>query len=93
MMVALGARRVGHYMLISAHRRAPASILSPFMYSQLVWAGALGYLVFADVPNRWTLTGASIVIASGLYLLLRERRTQPPVAPEQARLTKSRRPA
>jgi drug/metabolite transporter (DMT)-like permease len=82
LMVALGALGAfGHFMLISAHRHAPASVLSPFMYSQLVWAGALGYLVFANVPSRWTLAGAAIVIASGLYLLHRERRTQTPVAP------------
>ena len=54
------------------------------MYSQLVWAGALGYLVFGDVPSRWTLAGAAIVIASGLYLLHRERAgPQPPVAPSK----------
>jgi drug/metabolite transporter (DMT)-like permease len=64
----------GHYLLIAAHRLAPASLISPFMYTQLVWAITLGYLVFHDVPNVWTLTGASIVIASGLYLLNRERK-------------------
>ena len=53
---------------------APASVLSPFIYTQLIWATTLGYLVFADVPSRWTLGGAAIVIASGLYLLYRERK-------------------
>jgi drug/metabolite transporter (DMT)-like permease len=73
-MVAIGAfGALGHYLLIAAHRLAPAPILAPFIYSQLVWMVALGYLVFGDVPNRWTLVGASIVIASGLYLLFRER--------------------
>jgi drug/metabolite transporter (DMT)-like permease len=47
-------------------------VLSPFIYTQLVWAIALGYLVFADVPNGWTLAGAGIVVASGLYILHRE---------------------
>ena len=68
---ALGA--VGHYFLIVAHRHTPASVVSPFMYTQLVWVTMLGYLVFGDLPNRWTLIGAAIVIASGLYLLHRER--------------------
>jgi drug/metabolite transporter (DMT)-like permease len=73
-MVAIGAfGALGHYLLIAAHRLAPAPILAPFIYSQLVWMVALGYLVFGDLPNRWTLLGASIVIASGLYLLFRER--------------------
>jgi len=74
LMVATGAlASIGHFLLIVAHRLAPASVLSPFIYSQLVWTVALGYVVFADVPNRWTMTGAGIVIASGLYLLHRER--------------------
>jgi drug/metabolite transporter (DMT)-like permease len=63
----------GHYMLIAAHRLAPASLLSPFIYSQLVLVIALGYAVFGDVPDAYTLAGASIVIASGLYVLHRER--------------------
>jgi drug/metabolite transporter (DMT)-like permease len=74
LMVAVGVfGAVGHYLLIVAHRLTPASVLSPFMYTQLLWAGALGYLVFHDVPNKWTLTGAGIVVGSGLYLLHRER--------------------
>ena len=51
-MGALGS--VGHYLLIAAHRRAPASVLSPFIYTQIVWAITLGYLVFANMPTRWT---------------------------------------
>jgi drug/metabolite transporter (DMT)-like permease len=74
LMLATGAlASIGHYLLIVAHRLAPASVLSPFIYSQLVWTVGLGYFVFADVPNRWTMAGAGIVIASGLYLLHRER--------------------
>ena len=64
---------LGHYFLIAGHRLAPASVLSPFIYSQLAWTTALGYVVFADVPNQWTMAGAAIIIASGLYLLHRER--------------------
>jgi drug/metabolite transporter (DMT)-like permease len=74
LMIATGAlASIGHYLLIVAHRLAPASVLSPFIYSQLAWTTALGYVVFGDVPNRWTVAGATIVIASGLYLLHRER--------------------
>jgi drug/metabolite transporter (DMT)-like permease len=64
----------GHWLLVLAHARAPASVLAPFIYTQLLWSLMLGYLVFGDVPNRWTLIGASIVIGSGLYLLAQERR-------------------
>ena len=56
-------------------------MLSPFIYTQLVWATTFGYLVFANVPSRWTLAGAAIVVASGLYLLNRERKVTGTVAP------------
>lgn len=64
---------VGHWMLILAHRIAPAAVLAPFIYSQIVWMIALGWLVFGQLPDRWTFAGAGVVIASGLYLLYRER--------------------
>jgi len=62
----------GHYLLIAAHRLAPAAVLSPFIYTEIVLVILTGFLVFGDVPNRWTLTGAAIVVASGLYILHRE---------------------
>lgn len=64
---------LGHWLLILAHQRAPASMLSPFNYSQIVWMVALGWFVFGQIPDRYTFIGAGIVIASGLYLLYRER--------------------
>jgi drug/metabolite transporter (DMT)-like permease len=64
---------IGHYLLIRAHRLAPAAVLAPFIYGEIVWMIALGFLVFGDVPNHWTLSGVVIVILSGLYLLYRER--------------------
>ncbi|MBV9970601.1 MAG: DMT family transporter [Xanthobacteraceae bacterium] len=67
----------GHYLLIVAHRHAPPSLLSPFIYTQLVWVVALGYLVFGDVPDGWTLVGAAIVVGSGLYIFHRERASGP----------------
>jgi drug/metabolite transporter (DMT)-like permease len=63
----------GHWLLVLAHARAPAAILAPFIYSQIVWMLALGYILFGDWPDSWTFVGAGIVIASGLYLLSRER--------------------
>jgi drug/metabolite transporter (DMT)-like permease len=77
LMLAMGVfGTIGHFMLIAAHRLAPATVLAPFVYTQLVWVIALGYLVFSDVPNNWTLSGSAIVIASGLYLLYRERKVK-----------------
>ena len=75
MLVGIGVLgSVGHFFMISAHRLAPASVLSPFIYTQLVWVVILGYLVFDHVPNELTMVGAAIVISSGLYLLYRERK-------------------
>jgi drug/metabolite transporter (DMT)-like permease len=65
---------LGHYLLILAHRDVPASVLAPFSYTQIIGMVALGYLVFGHVPSAWTFAGASIIIASGLYLLAEERR-------------------
>jgi drug/metabolite transporter (DMT)-like permease len=64
----------GHFCLIAGHKLAPASVLSPFVYTQLIWVVILGYLVFDHVPTGWTIAGAAMVIGSGLYLLYRERK-------------------
>lgn len=75
LMVLIGALGSGgHYLLIRGHRLAPASTLAPFIYTQMVWTTALGFLVFGDVPHRWTVVGGLIVVSSGLYLLNRERK-------------------
>jgi len=77
LLLAVGAfGSVGHFLLILAHDRAPASVLSPFMYTQLLWATIFGYLVFDNIPGPWTLVGAFIVISSGLYLLYREQKSR-----------------
>jgi drug/metabolite transporter (DMT)-like permease len=67
---------LGHWLLILAHRSAPAPVLAPFIYLGLIWMSAAGFLVFGDVPTWWTLSGAAVVILSGLYLLARERKVQ-----------------
>jgi drug/metabolite transporter (DMT)-like permease len=75
LMVLIGALgSMGHYLLIVGHRLAPASVLAPFIYTQVVWTTTLGFLVFGDVPQRWTIAGGLIVVSSGLYLLNRERK-------------------
>jgi drug/metabolite transporter (DMT)-like permease len=65
----------GHYLFLHAYRLAPASTVSPFLYLQLITMVSFGYLVFGDVPDLWTLAGASIIVASGVYLVHRERMT------------------
>lgn len=73
-VLAMGvAGSFGHYLLIQAHRLTPASVLAPFSYTQIIWMIILGYVLFGDVPDLWTIVGASIVVASGLFVFLRER--------------------
>jgi drug/metabolite transporter (DMT)-like permease len=63
----------GHYFLTIAYSQAPAAIVSPFNYTQLIGAAILGYFVFHDLPDLWTWVGAAVIIASGLYIGYRER--------------------
>ena len=63
----------GHYTLIRALSHAPAAIVAPLGYTSLLWSTSLGYLVFGNLPDAWTLAGAGIIIGSGLYVLRRER--------------------
>ncbi|MGF7158952.1 drug/metabolite transporter (DMT)-like permease [Rhodoligotrophos appendicifer] len=73
MLLVGGIGGVGHQLLIHAHRLAPAPVLAPFSYSQIVFMVVFGYFIFNDVPDRWTIAGGLIVIGSGLYLFYRER--------------------
>ncbi len=66
---------LGHYIFILAYRHAPASTLAPFIYFGLITHTALGYLIFGQLPDGWTIAGAMIVIASGVYLVHREHVT------------------
>lgn len=61
-----------HFCLIRAFRSAPASLVVPFSYSSLIWATLFGFAVFGTLPDQWTLLGASLIIASGLYIFYRE---------------------
>lgn len=63
---------VSHFCLIRAFKNAPASLVVPFSYSSLLWATLFGFAVFGALPDRWTLAGASLIIASGLYIFYRE---------------------
>lgn len=64
---------LGHYWLIGAYQRAPASLLTPFTYLQLVWVTLLGYVVFDQFPEAGSLAGILVIAASGLYLARAER--------------------
>jgi S-adenosylmethionine uptake transporter len=69
-MSALGF--AGGLLIIAAYKAADAAIVAPMQYSQLLWAAVFGYFIFAEFPDLWTWVGAAIIIASGLYIVLRE---------------------
>ncbi|NDP42802.1 MAG: DMT family transporter [Aromatoleum sp.] len=70
---------LGHFLFILAFRRAPASGLAPFTYMQIVWATLIGWLVFGQFPDPFTLAGMGVIAGSGLLIALHERRrAQPP---------------
>ncbi|MDP6109340.1 MAG: DMT family transporter, partial [Rhodospirillales bacterium] len=76
MMAAMGGcAALGHYLLIKAFDHAPASVLAPFGYSKIVMATVIGFFFFGDFPNTWTWVGVGVIIASGVYISLREGRT------------------
>jgi len=65
---------VGHFCLIECFRHAEAAVVVPFKYATIVWATMLGFLIWGDVPDGWTIAGGTIVIGSGLYIIRRETR-------------------
>ena len=66
---------VGHYLLIRAYDYANATLLAPFTYSAIVWAVLLGFLLFGQLPDGWSVAGMLIIVASGLFLAGRQRLT------------------
>lgn len=62
----------GYWCINRGLQLAPASVITPFNYASIVWATALGYLVFHEIPTPAMLTGAAIIVAAGLYIVLRE---------------------
>ena len=59
-------------LMIEAFRRGEAAVVAPFKYTSLIWALIMGFLVFGEFPNTWTLIGAAIIMSAGLYVLHRE---------------------
>lgn len=78
------ASTAGQWIVVLAFRYADASVLAPFSYTQLVWVSVLGFFVFGEIPDLWTIAGAAVIVCSGLYTAHRERvrRLQTPVEAE-----------
>jgi drug/metabolite transporter (DMT)-like permease len=74
LLVAIGlVGATGHFALIKSLEVAPASTVTPFGYTAILWATLYGFLFFGEWPDVWTLVGAGLIISSGLYILHRER--------------------
>ena len=59
--------------MIEAFRFAEAKVVAPFKYATILWAMIIGFVFWGDVPDAWIVTGGTIVVASGLYILHRQR--------------------
>lgn len=65
---------LGHFLLIKALEYAPASLLQPFNFTLLVFASTVGFFAFGDIPDIWTVAGATVIVGSGIYTVHRERK-------------------
>jgi drug/metabolite transporter (DMT)-like permease len=75
MLLSLGCfGGLGHFLVIKAFQAAPASVIAPLGYVELIGTAILGYLIFNNFPDALTWVGALVIIASGLYIAMRERK-------------------
>ncbi|MCC7426188.1 MAG: DMT family transporter [Alphaproteobacteria bacterium] len=80
-MAGIGAMSaISHYIFVVGYNRAPASLLAPFTYTQLLWAALFGVLFFGDLPDFYAVLGAAIIGAAGLGVIFIERRMRAEIA-------------
>ncbi len=72
LIIAAGFLFVGYHFIVLAMRDGDIATVAPFRYAALLWAILLGYLIFEDLPDFWTIIGSIIVVGSGLYAIFRE---------------------
>jgi drug/metabolite transporter (DMT)-like permease len=68
-----GVGALGQFLLILAFSAAPAAAIAPFTYAGLLFAAALGFAIFGDAPDIWTMVGAAVIVGSGVYVWRREQ--------------------
>lgn len=75
MLVGVGTiATLGHLLITMAYEQAEASLLAPLAFTEIIVATLVGWWFFSDLPDRWTVLGVAILIASALYISLRERK-------------------
>lgn len=72
---------IGHYLIIAAYRHAEASLLAPLAYAEMIMAVLAGWYFFGDFPDAWTFSGVAILLASAVYISVRERGSKETVTP------------
>jgi drug/metabolite transporter (DMT)-like permease len=74
MLTLCGSGVLGHFLMIKAYEVAEAGTIQPFAYFQLVFVSVMGVALFDERPDGWTVAGAALILAAGLYTLLRQAR-------------------
>ena len=74
MAAAIGFGVLGYYAIVIATRTADASVITPFRYTRLLFSILIGIVVFHEIPDTLTYAGAALIVGSGLYTFMRERR-------------------
>jgi drug/metabolite transporter (DMT)-like permease len=87
MSVLCASGALGHYLLIKVYEVAEAGTVQPFAYFQLVFVSILGLTLFDERPDAWTVAGAALILAAGLYTLVRQARLRGTTADASARGT------
>jgi len=62
----------GQMMVLNAYRNAPAALIAPMQYSQIIWAALFGFIFFSEIPDLWVATGSLLIISSGVFVVWRE---------------------
>ena len=82
LLVAVGCcGTVGHFAMAQALKDADATAVMPFDFGRLIWAGLIGYVFFAEVPDIWTLIGAVVIFSAAMYVAVQESRQIKTVPP------------
>jgi len=63
---------IAQFCLTKAYAIASPTLIAPFEYTALIWAAILGYVIWGDIPDLWSIIGALLIVASGLYVIHRE---------------------
>jgi len=70
----LALATLGQAVMVMSFKYAPAPVIAPFQYFAIVTSTAMGYLMFGDFPDTWTLTGIAVIVSCGIYIAIREGR-------------------